>query len=127
MGFVDELEERCPSVIETLSGCIVAAFGGDCIQLLEGDAGFEVARGLGQGFQFFVRGLHVFLAVALAEFAFGIGIVGGEVAGPMEVEVGAQNPAGEGAHPLIPTSVPSGSSHVGNTTLPSGSSCIGRG
>lgn len=80
---------------------IVAALAGDCIQLLEGDAGLEVALGFGQGFQFLVRRHHVLVAVVFAELAFGIDRFGGEsvargLAGSMEVEILGENAAGEG-------------------------------
>jgi Na+/H+ antiporter NhaD/arsenite permease-like protein len=38
LGFVDELKEFKPGLIEASGGFIVAAFAGDCIQLLEGYA-----------------------------------------------------------------------------------------
>jgi hypothetical protein len=41
-----------------------------------------------QGFQLVVGGLHILMAVTLAEPALGIGVLNGEAAGPVEVEVG---------------------------------------
>ena len=100
MGFVDELKEFCPSLIEASGGFIIAAFAGDCIELFEGDARLEIALGFRQGFQFLVRRHHVLIAVVLAEFALGVGIFSGKVTGAMEVEVGGQDTAGEGVHVL---------------------------
>ena len=45
---VDGLKEALSGLVELLSGLIIAQFAGALVELLEGDAGGEVAGGIGQ-------------------------------------------------------------------------------
>src|SRR6202043_2384826 len=65
---------------------------------LEGDSGFEVNEGWWQTFELVERGHDQLLRVALADLAFGIDVFSGEVAGPVEVDVGVKEVAAEGVH-----------------------------
>lgn len=81
------MKEFSRSLVEAKGGFIVAAFGGDCIQSLEGHGGLEVLGCFGQGLQLLEGRLHVLVAVMLPELALGVDGFGKEVAGPEEVEV----------------------------------------
>jgi hypothetical protein len=48
LGFVDEMKQFCPGMIEALGGLMVADGVSDCIQLFEGNAGLEVLIGIGE-------------------------------------------------------------------------------
>jgi len=43
LGFVNQLKERCPCLVEALGGVIITAFGGHCIQFFQGHPRREMA------------------------------------------------------------------------------------
>ena len=45
LGFVNGTKQFCPDLLEVAGGVIIAHGVGDCIDLLEGDAGLEVLAG----------------------------------------------------------------------------------
>jgi hypothetical protein len=47
LGFVDQLKELCPSLVEALGGLIIAASGGNCIQLIQSCFRLEMAFAFG--------------------------------------------------------------------------------
>ena len=95
MGVVDVTKQFIPGLIE-VPGSIIVAYGmGDVIQHLEGDAGFEVLSGVGQGFQLLIGSHYLVVAVTLSNPALVIDFLGGEEAGAMEVEIEGEHLLGE--------------------------------
>ena len=58
--------------------------------MLEGDAGLEEARGVGERLELFVGGHHAFIAIEFLLFASGIDDDFWKETGSMEVEVGVE-------------------------------------
>ncbi len=74
-------------------GIIVAQ--GDGVELLEGGPRGEVDGGLGERLELLIGRHDVGVAVALAAAALGVDGLGGEEAGPVEVEIGREDVLGE--------------------------------
>ena len=89
-SFLDGFKELLSGCLQTLGGFIITDLIGDVIQPLEKDAGVEKLLGVGERFEFFIGGHHVFVAVAFALAAFGIDEGFREVAGAVVVDVGDQ-------------------------------------
>lgn len=70
-----------------LGGLVVDHGHGVAIQVGEGDAGLEVAFGVGQRLELFIGRVHMAVGIAAALPAFSIDADFGEEAGAMEVEV----------------------------------------
>ena len=66
---------------------IIAEFGGDFVQLVEGDQRFEKGLRAGQRFQFVVRGHHLFVRVRFDFFSAMVGNGFGEEAWAVKVDV----------------------------------------
>ena len=88
---VDGLKEAPSGLVELLSGLIIAQFAGALVELLEGDAGGEVAGGIGQRLELLVRGHDVLVPILFSHSAFVVDGLGGEPAGAVEVQVGGQH------------------------------------
>ena len=95
LGFVGQLKELRPRLIEVVSCFIITAFRCNCIQGFQCCARFEIACYIGQGAQFFIRRHHAFLEVALAYTPFFVHEFGRKVAGAMEIQIGRQYIGGE--------------------------------
>jgi len=89
------LKEFFARLIEQVSGFIIGLFEGDFIQCLEGNAVFEERLGIGQGFELFIRGHQVFVAVTLGDPAFVVADLLGEETGAVEVKVRGKDVPGE--------------------------------
>ena len=76
-------------------GIIVAQGEGDGVELLEGGPRGEVDGGLGERLELLIGRHDVGVAVALAAAALGVDGLGGEEAGPVEVEIGREDVLGE--------------------------------
>ena len=74
---------------------IVAQGEGDGVELLEGGPRGEVGGGLGERLELLIGRHDVGVAVALAAAALGVDGLGGEEAGPVEVEIGREDVLGE--------------------------------
>ena len=74
--------------LDGLGGVEVSGCGGELVEGIEGDAGAKEGFGAGQGLEALVGGGDILLPVALLDAASGAGDVGGEEAGPVEVEEG---------------------------------------
>jgi hypothetical protein len=86
----NSFKQNCACVVEALRGLIIAHGASLCIELQEGDTGFEELLGLVQGFEFFVGRHHQFVGIALALAALGVGDGFGEQAGAVEIDVGVK-------------------------------------
>ncbi len=87
--------ERCPS-LRGNSSIEVGGCGGQLVERVEGDGRPEEVFGAGHGFEPLVGCGDVFLPVASLHAAVGDGDLGGEEAGPVEIEEGAEVIAEEG-------------------------------
>ena len=76
-------------------GIIVAQGEGDGVELLEGGPRGEVDGGLGERLELLIGRHDVGVAVALAAAALGVDGLGGEEAGPVDVEIGREDVLGE--------------------------------
>ena len=77
----------------------VGGCGGELVEGAEGDAGPEEGFGAGQGLEALVGCGGVLLPVAPLDSVGGAGDFGGEEAGPVEVEEGAEVVVEEGVDP----------------------------
>ena len=89
-GLADGAEERVAGALNGLGGVEVGSGRGELIEGLEGDAGPQQVLGAGDLAEVLVGGGDVLLAVAALDAAVGAGDHGGEEAGAVEVEEGAE-------------------------------------
>ncbi len=73
--------------VQLFSGFIVCYFIGEYIQIFEGDPGLQVLARFGQGAELLIGCHHVLIAVLLRLFALLIREGGGEIAGPVDIDV----------------------------------------
>ena len=95
-GLADGTEEFVAGMLDGLGGIEVGGCGGQLVERVEGDARPEEVFGAGHGFETLVGCGDVFLPVASLHAAVGAGDLGGEEAGPVEVEEGAEVVVEEG-------------------------------
>ena len=98
-GVGDGAEQVVAGALDGLSGVKVGGGGRALAEGFEGDAGPEEVFGAGKGLEPFVGRGDIFLAVAPPDLAVGAGVLGGEEAGPVEVEEGAELVAEEAVDP----------------------------
>ena len=89
-GLADGAEERVAGALDGLGGIEVGGSGSEAVEGFEGDAGPEEVFGAGQGLEPLVGCGDILLPVGLPDAAAGAGDLGGEEAGPVEVEEGAE-------------------------------------
>lgn len=95
-GLADGAEEFVAGTLDGLGGFEVGGCGGQLVERVEGDGRPEEVFGAGHGFEPLVGCGDVFLPVASLHAAVGDGDLGGEEAGPVEIEEGAEVIAEEG-------------------------------
>ena len=95
-GLADRTEEGIAGALHAVGGVEVGGGGRELVEGFEGDAGPEEAFGAGEGSEVLVGGGDIVLPVGLPDAAAGAGDLGGEEAGPVEVEEGAEAVAEEG-------------------------------
>ena len=95
-GLADGTEEFVAGMLDGLGGIEVGGCDGQLVERVEGDARPEEVFGAGHGFETLVGCGDVFLPVASLHAAVGAGDLGGEEAGPVEVEEGAEVVVEEG-------------------------------
>ena len=89
-GLADGAEERVAGALDGLGGIEVGGSGSEAVEGFEGDAGPEEVFGAGQGLEPLAGCGDILLPVGLPDAAAGAGDLGGEEAGPVEVEEGAE-------------------------------------
>ena len=89
-GLADGAEEFAAGALEGLGGIEVVGCGGALIEGVEGDTGAKEGFGTGQGLESLVGCGDVFLPVAPFDAAVGADDLGGQEAGPVEVEDGTK-------------------------------------
>ena len=89
-GLADGTEEFVAGSLNGLGGVEVGGCGGEAVEGFEGDAGPEEVFGAGHCPEALVGGGDILLPVAPLDAAVGAGDLGGEEAGPVEVEEGAE-------------------------------------
>ena len=95
-GLADGAEEFVAGASGGLGGVEVGGCGGALVEGVESDAGAEEGFGAGQGFEALVGCGDILLPVAASDAAGGADDLGGEEAGPVEVEEGAEVVVEEG-------------------------------
>ena len=110
-GLADGTEEFVAGSLNGLGGVEVGGWGGEPVERFEGDSGPEEAFGAGHCPEALVGGGDILLPVAPLDAAVGAGDLGGEEAGPVEVE--------EGAEAALEEVVDLGDEGVGTWTWPS--------
>ena len=89
-GLADGSEEFVAVALDGLGGIEVGGSGSEAVEGFEGDAGPEEVFGAGKRLEPLVGCGDILLPVAAFDAAVGAGDLGGEVAGPVEVEEGAE-------------------------------------
>ena len=97
---VDGMKQPVAGRVEGTRGLVVAQGRSHGIELREGGPGLQTGDGVGQRLQLLVGGHDVSAAVALADATLGVDGFAGEEAGPVEIEVGREDPLGESVDPL---------------------------
>ena len=95
-GLADRAKEGVAGALDGLGGVEAGCGGSDAVEGSEGDAGPEESLGAGQRSEVLVGGGDVVLPVGLRDAAAVARHLGGEEAGPVEVEEGAEAVAEEG-------------------------------
>ena len=96
------LEKRCPGLGDDPGGVIVTLREGECIEFVEADAVTEIGCGIGQRMQLLVGRHHVFVGIALALWSLFVGDGDGEVARPVEVQIGREHVGSEVMYAVCP-------------------------
>ena len=89
-GLADGAVEGVAGALDGLGGVEVGHCGGALVEGIQGDVGPEEAFGAGERPEVLVGGGDVRLAVGLRDATAGAGDLGGEEAGPVEVEEGTE-------------------------------------
>ena len=95
-GAADGAEELVAGSLDGLGGVEGGGGGGELVERLEGDVGLEEPLGVGSRAEAFVGRGDVPLAVASPDAPVGAEDLGGEEAGAVEVEEGAEGAVEEG-------------------------------